>query len=519
MFLRYLKLLSFLALACYSSKAWAFDPSLPAKLSKHIDDLQASSLKNSKIGFSLIQLSTGKELFAKNASEPLTPASIQKLVTTLAALKVLGAEYQFPTEVFLNKVDGQAPDLIIRGYGDPSFLQQDLLELAQSIRQSGFKKINNIIIDDTLFIDPPAASGSATYQAALSATSVNNNSFYVAVSPNTSGEKAIVSLNPGLDYEVANGVNTLSYKGESFTVNFSPASETYNPKNYGVRKGPYYLIAEDPVKINVSGRIGRTSELSKKFFSIRNPVRYFASLTKYYLQLSEIEVTGALLKGETPGSANQIYVHKSGPLKEILSDMNHYSSNYVAGQLVFALGQDDKGYFKYDLGLQRLRDMLAEVVVDGPALSIVDGSGLSVENRISAATFTKLLLAVSNDYSIYPDFISSLGRFGNSGTLVDRKLYDSRIKNETPDSSDARNRKIANSVWAKTGTLDGVSSIAGYLQDRDGERMAFAIILNGVEDKAGAIAAEDALIKDILNLPQGNSVVQGKNEESGVVSN
>lgn len=185
--------------------------------------------------------------------------------------------------------------------------------------------------------------------------------------------------------------------------------------------------------------------------------------------------------------------------------MNHYSSNYIAGQLIFALGQDDKGYFRYDLGMQHLKDVLKEIgAVDD---IIIDGHGLSVENRISSATFTKLLLEVSKDFSIYPDFVASLSRFGTSGTLADRKLYDSRLKNENPDSSDNRNKKIASSVWAKTGTLSGVSSIAGYLQDRDGERMAFSIILNSVADKASAVSVENALIKDILNLTQEQSAV------------
>ena len=503
-------LLGLFVFLVYATDAKAFDPSLPAKLSKKIADLRETKIKGARISFSLVQLSTGKEIFAENAEELMSPASVLKLVTTVAALKVLGSEYQFPTEVFLNKVEGQAPDLIVRGYGDPSFEQQDLLELAQSIRQSGFSKINNIIIDDTLFIDPPAASGIAPYQAALSATSVNNNTFYVAVSPSISGEKAIVSLNPGLDYEVANGVNTLSYKGESFSVTFSPSSETYNPKNYGTRKGLLYLIPEDPVKINASGRIAKSAELVKKFFSVRNPVRYFASLTKHYLQLSGVEVAGQLLKGETPGSANQIYVHKSEALKKILVDMNHFSSNYIAGQLVFALGQDEKGYFKYDLGIQHLKNVLKEIGVEDYVL--VDGSGLSIENRISASAVTKLLLEVSKDYTVYPNFISSLGRFGVSGTLAERKLYDSRLKNENPDSADYRNRKIASSVWAKTGTLDGVSSIAGYLQDRDGERMAFSIILNAVADKTTAIFAEDALIKEVLSLSQEQKSVVNAND-------
>lgn len=483
-----------------SQYAYAFDPNLPAKLGRRIDLLQTEDLKNSEIGFSLIQISTSKELFSRNSEKNLIPASLQKLATSAAALKLLGAEYQFPTELFLNRSQNEIPDLVIRGYGDPSFSQTDFLELAHSLKQSGFNRINNIIVDDTLFKDPQAATGSEPYQAALSSASVNNNSFYVAVSPSVSGQKANVSLNPGLNYEIANGVNTLSYKGESFSVSFSPSSESYNPKNFGVRVGQHFKIPEDLVTINVTGRISRQAELSKKFFAIRNPIRYYASLFKYYLNISGVAVEGDLLKGETPGSANQIFLHKSKPLTEIIRDMNHYSSNFIAQQLVYAIGQDSKGYFDYNLGLEKMNQTLLTLGVSNHTM--LDGSGLKRDNKISVASLTKLLLEVSKDYSIYPDFISSLSRFGHSGTLTERKLYESRIKNESPESLDYRSRKLAGSVWAKTGTLDGVSSIAGYLEDRDGDRMAFAMIINGEFDRSKALAAQDALIKEILGLGQ-----------------
>ena len=119
---------------------------------------------------------------------------------------------------------------------------------------------------------------------------------------------------------------------------------------------------------------------------------------------------------------------------------------------------------------------------------------------------TSLLYKAQKDFSIYPDFISSFSRFGNSGTLKKRVLYksNSNFGNSfnTVDSLDYKNNLRANSVWAKTGTLNNVSSLAGYLEDRDNQRFAFCIIVNGEFSKSQAVKLENALVKEIAYLPQ-----------------
>ncbi len=479
-------------------QASAYDPSLPTRLAKIVTD---SKLDNEKIGISLLQLSTGKELFSNNPDLKLIPASIVKLFTTYVALKEIGADYEFPTEVFISSKDSPQPNIFIRAYGDPSFIGQDMIRMSMAIKNSGIKRVNNVILDNTLFKTAQAATGKKAYQAAHTSVTVNHNAFRVSVFPGIIGEKAQVSLTSGLSYKLFNSVKTLSYKGKELSVNFSPNSSSYNPQSYGARKGNYYSIPKDPVKVNVSGRISKSSDEVEMFYAIRNPVKYYADLLSYYFNLFGVEIGGEFLTGQTPSASTLLHIHKSKKLKHILADMNHYSSNYTAGQILYALGQDSKGYFDHNLGLETLKSSLARVGIDN--IEIADASGLSRKNRISAKTMTSLLLKAQRDFSIYPDFISSFSRFGNSGTLKKRVLYKQRSNTtNTIDSLDYRNTLRANSVWAKTGTLNNVSSLAGYLEDRDNERYAFCIIVNGEFSKSQAKKLENALVKEVAYLPQ-----------------
>ena len=173
----------------------------------------------------------------------------------------------------------------------------------------------------------------------------------------------------------------------------------------------------------------------------------------------------------------------------------------MAGQLAYALGQDPGGYFRYDRGLDRLRSTLESFGEAPDSFSIVDASGLDRENRIKVSQLIKILVTAYQDFSLGPDFVASLSRFGQIGTLKDRELlepqYLGTLRGE--DLEEAKHR--ASTVRAKTGTLDGVSSLAGYAQLKTGERVAFAIISNGIADKNEAVAIENAIVRILLGFP------------------
>jgi D-alanyl-D-alanine carboxypeptidase/D-alanyl-D-alanine-endopeptidase (penicillin-binding protein 4) len=507
-----------------SQRAYALDPKLPGQLTQYLDSLKSvDGYQNATFGVRVLEASTGREVFSYGANTPMVPASVMKIVTSAAALKYLGADYSFPTEVFVIRdprvhdvrldpgggvVDSKlknspvAPDIVIRGYGDPTLVEEDLYVLAGRIKSLGFTKVRNIIIDDTLFIDPTPASGYRPYQAGVSATSVNNNSYYVSAAPSPRLDKAFVTITRGLGYSLTNRLKTRNSRGSSIKVIQSPPSVTFNPKAHGPRIGPYFKFPKEKVSIQVSGKISRGSALEQKYFSVRNPSKYFADLLSYQLKTAGVEVLGETMRGETPREAELVFTHNSDTLKDILSKMNHYSSNHIASQILFALGQDSNGYFKRELGLERISSVLSSLNFKPEEFVVADASGLDPSNRLSASHLVAVLAAVYQDFSLSPDFVSSLSRFGNSGTLKKRQLYKAPVGGVSPDSVFSKLSRRANAVWAKTGTLTGVSSLAGYLLSRDEERYAFAIIVNGASSKDAAMKAEDELIKRIAGIQE-----------------
>lgn len=506
------------------SIACALDPKLPGQLSQYLADVKAQeNYRNATIGIRVVDARSGREVFSSDANVPLIPASVMKIVTSAAALKYLGADYTFPTEVFVirdprahdvrldpgggvveSKIKKSvgAPDIVVRGYGDPTLVEEDLYAIASAIRSLGLRKIRNLIIDDTLFVDPSGPSGYRAYQAGVSAVSVNNNSYVVTAAPSPKLDDAFVTITRGLDYELSNRLKTRNSRGNSIKVIQSPPSATFNPQARGSRVGPYFEFQKNKVSVQVNGKISRNSGLDQSYFSVRNPSKYFADILKYQMKAAGVQVLGQTLRGETPRQAELVYTHRSDALKEILRSMNHYSSNHIASQIMYALGQDSSGYFRKDLGLERMTSVLTSLDFKPEQFVISDASGLEPSSRLTATQLASVLAALYQDFSLAPDFVSSLSRFGNSGTLKKRILYKAPVSGAAPDSVFSKILRRANAVWGKTGTLTGVSSLAGYLLSREEERYAFAIIVNGAKSKSAAMQVENELVKRIAGIQE-----------------
>lgn len=145
--------------------------------------------------------------------------------------------------------------------------------------------------------------------------------------------------------------------------------------------------------------------------------------------------------------------------------------------------------------------------MDPNAMLLVDASGLDRGNRLSVQQLIKLLSAAYKDPAVGPDFVASLGRFGQSGTLKNRTLLPpatlTAIAAKGIRGEELRKiKERAAAVWAKTGTLDGVSSLAGYLVTKANEHVAFALIANGDRPKEELVGIEDRFVKILSGLPE-----------------
>jgi D-alanyl-D-alanine carboxypeptidase/D-alanyl-D-alanine-endopeptidase (penicillin-binding protein 4) len=218
------------------------------------------------------------------------------------------------------------------------------------------------------------------------------------------------------------------------------------------------------------------------------------------LQQSGIKVTGGLRQGETPAGAKVLLLHESKPLSDILRDLNHFSSNFLAGQILYALGQDSVGYFRQDIGVKRLSRVLEDLGFAPEQFNIVDASGLDRGNQLTTDQLVRVLQRGAKDFRIAPNLIASLSRFGRSGTLKSRKLLEPLPAPASSGQLYQERFQRADGVWGKTGTLDGVSSLAGYLETRLGERLAFAVITNGGLSKDRSIEIEDGLVQTLIEV-------------------
>lgn len=475
------------------------ESSLQEKLRTYIAQTE-SKYPGLKLGFELVELGSNNKLYSHNADRQLIPASTLKILSTYAALKKLGGNYRFMTEFYSDRLPSEASsvgNIYVRGYGDPSLVNEDLLEIAHALKQKGVREVKDIVIDDTLFLNPPAPKGEKAYLAGLSSVSLNFNSYVLSAAPSKLNEKAFLAARPAAPFVIQNDVVTVMGRKNSLRISQDPQSGAYKSKSSKHLIGSFEKLANKKISLVVRGNIGRDSDTVQKYLSVPDPSSYFAESFKEILESVGIKVLGKILLSEVPARSKQLYVHKSRDLSFILKSLNYYSNNFIAGQILYSLGQDSSGYFDRKIGLTYLKKFLQDLGLSPSSFSIYDASGLNKNNRLSASILVKILKSVYSDLEVLPDFTASLSRYDATGTLKKRKLE--LIPAEEIRNQAKQRNNLVNSVWAKTGTLDGVSSLAGYLELQNSKRAAFSIILNSVSNKDLAMKIEDRLVEIIIS--------------------
>ncbi len=484
-------------------------PTLSEALTRYLNTARKQIGGQSTISVTVAEALSGKELFSYRGGEPMTPASVVKIVTSAVALKSLGPDYRFPTEIFVDylthesapkesgtSAKGFVGNLYVRGYGDPSLTSEELWRIVETLRLSGVRSLRNIVIDDTLFVDPPGPSGPRPYEAGSSATSLNHNCYEISVTPGNPGQDAIVSLGIGAYGALKDNVTTTAGPGK-LIIGQQPPSSKFTPSFVGTATSPVREIVLPTESVIVKGSVRASQNRKTHYRTVSYPPLYLASALRDMLKQHGIKVHGKLMRGETPGDAKLLHLQESKSLAAILTDLNHYSNNFIAEQLLYALGEDSVGYRRRELGLARLRSYLEDNGFEALSFSLYDGSGLDKRNRLTTNQLTKALVDIYQDLAVSPVLISSLSRFAHSGTLKKRSLRDRRGR--SPQGVAETN--LADSVWGKTGTLTGVSSLAGYLRTQSGKDLAYAIIINSSAGKRASTSVEDEVVKTIILLP------------------
>jgi D-alanyl-D-alanine carboxypeptidase/D-alanyl-D-alanine-endopeptidase (penicillin-binding protein 4) len=409
----------------------------------------------------IVESRAGRTVFERGADTPMIPASNMKLVTAAAALSLLGPHYRFETTLLTDApgvgatLDG---NLYVQGSGDPSIVTEELWKIAESVRVLGIERVNGDLILDSTYFDtlattsPVVSNGDRAYHARTGALSLNFNSIAVHTRPGASpGDPAVAVLAPDApEVELRNDAVTCS-PGRSSTLSVRRSFE--NGSNV----------------ITVSGRVPLSSNARVHYRSLDDAEGYFGSMLKRFLGAQGVAVSGAVRRGRVPGEAMFLSVHRSKPLSLIVRDLNKFSNNFVAEQLLKAMSAHASGRPGTTAGgVGAVEGYLLSRGVEPGSFVIRDGSGFSRDNRLSTRAIAEVIRSALSDFGVSYEFACSLSVSGTDGTLEDRMGYPA----------------LESSVRAKTGLLDGVTAISGLVEDERGEEMVFSIMINGFECEA-----------------------------------
>jgi D-alanyl-D-alanine carboxypeptidase/D-alanyl-D-alanine-endopeptidase (penicillin-binding protein 4) len=424
----------------------------------------------------VIDLATGAELVARDADRAMSLASTAKLLTSTAALAVLGGGFHWRTAVYGTEPDDKgaiAGDLYVRGRGDPMLGTTELDALAADVAARGVRSIDRLVIDAGYFddaVEPPRFDDqpgeTAGFRAPVASLGVARSTITVVVVADPGGAARVTLDPPAGDYiKLVNKGTTSATRGRTrLVVDVKPR--------------------QDHLEITVSGQIrwGEGSwEVRKR---VPDPVRFAGEVFRRQLIEHGVKVKArALGRAAVPATAKLLAAHDSAPLTEVLRHMNKLSDNYLAESVLKTLGAETRatpGPATWADGRTAMHAYLASIGMPESGYRADNGSGLFDATAVSARQITTLLRAAYSDFRVGPDLIASLPVGGVDGTLARRW----------------RGRPASGRVRAKTGTLDKVATLAGYFAIDTHRPVGFAILVNDIPpgQRASARAAADDVI-------------------------
>lgn len=460
-----------------SAAAQPGDPAV-AGLTDTIDQLLADPrLGGAQAAVVVRDAITGEVLYNRNGERRLLPASNTKLLTSAAALEILGPGYRFTTDVRTDgAINGVAlrGDLYLRGTGDPTLLATDYDALAAKVAASGVQVVEgDLVADDTWFDNRRLGTDWAW----------DDESFYYAA------QISALSVAPDTDYDAGNVIVTVrpgATAGAAPEVTLTPETGyvTIDNRATTVASGSNTISIERKHGTNqivVTGRIAVGGSASSAFISVDEPTGYAADVFRRALQRHGVMVLGDTRLGlPTPAEARQLAARESMTMAELMVPFLKLSNNGHAEVLTKAIGRHVSGQGTWAAGLAAIRTFVAGMGMDVAAQRQADGSGLSRFNLIPSLEITDLLVA-ARAKPWFNAWYEALPIAGNPARFVGGTLR-----------TRMRNTPAANNVHAKTGTLTSVSALSGYVTDADGRLLVFSIMENnhlvGIRDIEDRIA-------------------------------
>ncbi len=417
-------------------------------LKKELDGMIARELlPYSVASIKVVSLKSGSTLYETNPYLLMPAASVQKLFTAAAVLSLLGPDQTIETSIAINSHNDT---LYVRGCGDPLLKTADLTHMVSDLAGKLSPGRQYKLVGDTgCFDDAYWGNGwmwddepdpEAMY---LSALTVNSDTVRVTVSPGKSVSSSMkVSTEPSTRYVVIENRGKTGKQGGPCTVSITrPAGDRDN-------------------HIRITGSLALGCPAASSRLTVWRPELYTLTLLAEMLEKDGIQA-GPLTSGIEPPDA-LILTATQHPVGEIVTVMLKNSDNLSAENLLKYLAHTKSGQMGTAAkGAELVKEYLRQNGIPTDHLVIADGSGVSRYNLTNTDTITRLLVAVYKDQAIFPFFVNALPIAGKDGTLA-------RRMKGTP---------AAGKVRAKTGTMKGVSALAGYTVTADGEPVAFSMIM------------------------------------------
>lgn len=470
----------------FNSFIWS--PEVKAQNSNEWENIFNDLIKKSsheKANLGLIVEDGDKVVFAHNADKQFVPASLTKLVTAGALLKNVPLNTKFKTSLKSSaKIVGSElqGDLCLEGGGDPSFVSEKMWYLVNELTRYQVKKINgNIVVDGSRFDREIFDSGrdsvrvDRAYDAPISALSFNWNSVNVYVRPSVVGRAAQVFIDPeNTLVEVDNQTKTVA---KDLVKSVLVERKTRRIQRNGKTEYVDTVV--------VSGHIGKSTPELVFYKSITDPEIWSGTHLVQFLKQRNIDVSGGIKTGRCNDGDTLLAEVPSKNFSEMVSDMLKFSNNFVAEMLVKNLGAlSGAKPSSMKEGIEVLKKYLDDLGMKRDSYVLVNVSGLTRDNRFSVNQLNTVLKRSLNDFDIYPEFVSGLAISGVDGTLK------SRFKNmENPPK-----------IRAKTGYLDGVVGLSGYLDLKGRRPLVFTFLYNGGYEKA--LSSRDLFDDFLLKLNQ-----------------
>lgn len=440
--------------------------------------LDARSVPADTLSVVVQDLEDGELLVEWHADESRNPGSTIKLVTTLVALDVLGPAFTWNTDVFaLGEIEAGKlrGDLLIRGGGDPFLVTERVWQLIRKLRQAGIDEIDgDLLIDDSLFLvedrDPGTFDGQPlrAYNVAPNALLMNLKVVRYWFEPQHDANAVRIWLDPQLENLALENRLTLR-----------PG------RCRGYQRGIAISANETVDRVTFTGAFPAGCELYAMDRTALSHNAYAYGLFTSLWRETGGRIDGGWGNARTPEDAEPLLTFPSLPLNTIIERINKYSNNVMARQLLFTLSAEVLGAPGTESGGRKvISDWLQQKGLASASVELDNGAGLSRAARITATDLAGLLTyAWRQPYM--PEYVSSLSLAGLDGTLR-RRFADNSLHGR---------------AHMKTGSLDHVSALAGYLQSRSGRRFAVVTLHNHTDIHRGpGREAQEALLRWLYAL-------------------